>query len=419
MAGYERLFDGGELDAFLRWIQQQAGELVQAIPRDQFLNARSEEIVDHIVDQAAPEPLTIFMDQAELIPHETSMDVSRSMVWNPYQHSGSMKVSATTLVISIPFTGDRRLWSFRPQTSPVEHPEAHIVGNELLAGRLELQSTQPADNSPENFKTWKTNILSILGRYLLSQRQGVERFNADLPAHVAYLVSQRRKRLQQTEGLQDLLGIPLRRNPDAPSVTPVQLTRRLVRPLPPPPKSGYQSEPGIEEPDYQHILSVIRHEGRTFETTPKTYAMHDEEELRDILLAHLNGHYQGAASGETFRAAGKTDIRIEDGTRAAFIAECKVWKGQKELLAAIDQLLSYLTWRDCKTAIVIFNKHNTKFSGIVDVIGKTFAEHPLNRGVTVSSESGEWQFQMTSAEDEGRQLKVHVFVFDLYVRRAV
>lgn len=76
--------------------------------------------------------------------------------------------------------------------------------------------------------------------------------------------------------------------------------RKLVRPLPPAPKGGYKPEPGITDDDYKHILSVIRHEGRTFETTPSTYAVHDEEELRDILLAHLNGHYQGAASAEAF-----------------------------------------------------------------------------------------------------------------------
>jgi len=47
---------------------------------------------------------------------------------------------------------------------------------------------------------------------------------------------------------------------------------------------------------------------------------------------------------------GKTDIltRVED--RNAFIAECKFWMGEKAFLAALDQLLSYLSWRDTKTA---------------------------------------------------------------------
>jgi hypothetical protein len=37
-----------------------------------------------------------------------------------------------------------------------------------------------------------------------------------------------------------------------------------------------------------------------------------------------------------------------------FVAECKFWKGEKRHYEAIDQILSYLTWRDSKTAIVYF-----------------------------------------------------------------
>jgi predicted RecB family nuclease len=121
-----------------------------------------------------------------------------------------------------------------------------------------------------------------------------------------------------------------------------------------------------------HILSVIRHEGRTFETTPKTFAVHDEEEFRDILLAHLNGHYQGDATGETFRRRGKTDIRIEDNNRAAFVATSQIRKGQKKLSQAIEQLLGYLIWRDCKAPIAVVNKHNAKFSGILEAVPGVF-----------------------------------------------
>jgi hypothetical protein len=160
---------------------------------------------------------------------------------------------------------------------------------------------------------------------------------------------------------------------------------------------------------------VIRHEGRTFETTPKTYAVHDEEELRDILLAHLNGHYQGDASAETFRRSGKTDIRIEDNSRAAFVAECKIWKGPKELSQAIGQLLGYLTWRDCKAALIVFNKHNAKFSAVLESIPSIFESHEKFRGAQPPHNGGEWQFRMSSHEDEGRVVRVHVFVFNLYV----
>ena len=171
-----------------------------------------------------------------------------------------------------------------------------------------------------------------------------------------------------------MLGIPLKQRAGAPS-TPINLPRKLVRPLPALPAAGYAPEPGISEEDYKHILAVIRHESRTYETTPGTFANLGEEDIRNILLAHLNSHYEGMATGETFRGSGKTDIRIEDSSRSAFVAECKVWKGSGELTKAINQLLGYLTWRDCKTALVVFNKHNARFSGILSQVEEIFQSH--------------------------------------------
>src|SRR5262249_40612303 len=149
-------------------------------------------------------------------------------------------------------------------------------------------------------------------------------------------ITARRTRIQQHEGLSSILNIPIKRRDGAPSIRPIKVEKKITKPLPSPPKSGFKPEPGITAELYNEIVSMIRHEGRTFETTPKTYAVHDEEELRDIIVAHLNGHYEGGATGETFRKSGKTDIRIEDDNRAAFIAECKIWRGSKDIPGAAD-----------------------------------------------------------------------------------
>jgi len=187
--------------------------------------------------------------------------------------------------------------------------------------------------------------------------------------------------------------------------------------LPPPPASGYKDEPGIHQNEYEHILSVIRHEGTTFETTPSTYAVHNEEELRDIMLAHLNGHYKGSATGETFRKKGKTDIRIEDENRAAFVAECKVWKGEKVVTEAIDQLMGYLTWRDCKSALIIFNKHNSKFSEILQKVPVLLRNHRFFKKDFGSVGDGEWSYVFRSKEDEARLIHLRVFLFNIYHKK--
>jgi len=406
----------GDLDATLRAHQASIASKVDSIPRDQFMNARPEEVVDHIFSEMAVEPLVIYEDRAEMEQGETKVDVSGWRDRNPFGDRGPIHVSGVSISVSIPFTGDASLWKLRPNQWTTGFPRAQVVSSRgQNAGQISIDMAQPADEAPDRFKARLDQELKSFRFYVESQQKQVESFNAGLRAQILVVVSARRDRIQKHEGLKDILGIPLKRKDGAPAVEPVKIARKLVRPLPPAPQSGYKPEPGITEEDYSHILSVIRHEGRTFETTPRTFAVHDEEQLRDILLAHLNGHYQGDAAGEAFRRSGKTDIRIEDSNRAAFVAECKIWKGQKELSQAIDQLLGYLTWRDCKAAIVVFNKHNAKFSGILESVPGVFQSHDRFKRILHSGVQGEWEFNMTSREDEGRQVRVHVFVFNLFV----
>lgn len=410
------LFYEHDLDGTLRTHLAGIGARVDAIPQDQFMNARPEDVVEHLVSQITVDPLVLYEDRAEMEQKETQIDVAAWRDRNPFGDSGPIYVAGLAVTVAIPFTGDEDLWTFRPNLWQTVFPRGRVSparGNDV--GHLYVDMAQPADEAPERFKSRLDDELKSIRFYVDAQRKQIEQFNADLRAAIRPAVDARRTRIQKHQGLKDVLGIPLKRREGAPSVEPIKLTRKLVRPLPPPPKSGYQTEPGISDKDYAHILSVIRHEGRTFETTPKTYAVHDEEELRDILLAHLNGHYQGDATAETFRRGGKTDIRIEDNNRAAFVAECKIWNGPKDLSQAIDQLLGYLTWRDCKAALIVFNKHNAKFGAIVDEIPSIFKSHEKFRGALLPGSGGEWQFRMSSREDEGRNIRVHVFVFNVYV----
>jgi len=409
------LFYEGDLDDTLRGQLASAREKVDHIPRDQFLNSPEDEVVQHVVSELEVEPLVLFEDRAEMDQRETKIDVSGWRDRNPFGDRGPILVAAVEVVVSIPYSGDPQLWHLRPNRWQSLFPRAEVSSPDRTgAGSLKIIIRQPVDEPSERIKSRLDEELRSIRFYIESQHTQIDQFNSSLPRAVQDAVRGRRERLKKHEGIQDLLGIPLRQREGAPPVEPIQIKRKLVRPLPPPPKSGFKPEPGITQGDYEHILSVIRHEGRTFEATPRTYAVHDEEELRDIMLAHLNGHYQGAAAGEAFRRSGKTDIRIEDQGRAAFVAECKVWSGSKELMEAIDQLLGYLTWRDCKAALVIFNKHNARFSELLSKVPEVLKAHPKFRSEFQSSGDGEWRFSMTSLEDDGRIIHVHVYLFNLY-----
>ena len=108
--------------------------------------------------------------------------------------------------------------------------------------------------------------------------------------------------------------------------------------------------------NYEYILSVLSSTAMFMERSPNTFKGMNEESVRDLFLALLNGHYEGQATGETFNYTGKTDILIRTEDRNIFIAECKFWSGPKGLTEALDQLLGYTAWRDTKTALLIFNR---------------------------------------------------------------
>jgi hypothetical protein len=121
---------------------------------------------------------------------------------------------------------------------------------------------------------------------------------------------------------------------------------------------SFPPEPLLDDSLYQEILQVIHDTGKAFERLPSTYTGKDEETLRDHFILVLEPRFESSTTGETFNKCGKTDILIRYEKSNIFVGECKFWRGQKQHQETITQLLSYLTWRDSKAAIIYFM--NTK-----------------------------------------------------------
>ena len=94
-----------------------------------------------------------------------------------------------------------------------------------------------------------------------------------------------------------------------------------------------------------------------------------------------------------------------------------MWDGPASLVQACDQLCHYLTWRDCKASIIIFNKHNARFSELLEKVGPALVQHPRFVRSLEATESGEWRIVLRSQTDDSREITVHVFLFDLFVGR--
>lgn len=413
------LFNDQSLDDVLCGQELQIQTTVDQIPKDQFIASTDDQIVQHVASELEITPLTLHEDRKEMDEGEGKMDVSNDWDRNPFRDSGPIHAASVWVTVTIPFTGDDHLWALAPNPRRVSVPRASIRRPRHDGiGYLDIHMERPADDdAADHFKRHLESVLDNVRFSLDNQAKQIEQFHTRLPNKIREAIQKRRKHLEHHDTVRKTLNIPLKRREGTPSIEPIQVKRKIVRPLPS--VSSALPEPGIRDEDYEHILKVIRHEGRTFETTPATYAKHNEEELRDIMLAHLNGHYEGDATGESFRGAGKTDIRIESGNRAAFVGECKVWRGQKQLVGALVQLLSYLTWRDCKAALVIFNKDVAEFTGIQQKVPETLAAHANHVSSINTNQPGEWRFRFQSADDADREITVHVFLFNLFTRQGV
>ena len=167
----------------------------------------------------------------------------------------------------------------------------------------------------------------------------------------------------------------------------------------------------LEVANYEEILAILRNAGATMERTPNSYMSLKEDGLRNVLLTALNSSFKGSATGEAFRNNGKTDICIEAENRAAFVAECKMWTGEKEVASAIAQLDSYLTWRDCKTALIYFVRRRDFLSVTKKMEGV------LRRRDNISQvsmlDTNEYKCFLASMSSPGQMKEVRVLMFNL------
>jgi hypothetical protein len=283
--------------------------------------------------------------------------------------------------VSTPFSGDADLLRIEPRHGAIGRPIGRVLqpGEDGTASlEVTLRFSDGTDN--QQVQQFLEAQATALRESVVRRTDDVEAAMHEVERLVRELVQERVERVARTDSCARALNLPIRLKSDAPRFDRIPVRRRVAAAPASHPGKPEASAPGIDAETYEEILRGIRHQAQTFEQTPATYESHDEEDPRNMILASLNCFFEGAATGGTFRKRGKIDIRIEDGNRAAFVAECKVWRGEAEFLKAVDQLLGYLTWRDCKTALVVFNKANVRSRELVGQLPAMIEKHRLSSG---------------------------------------
>ncbi|HUL19247.1 MAG TPA: hypothetical protein VLV29_08285, partial [Steroidobacteraceae bacterium] len=163
---------------------------------------------------------------------------------------------------------------------------------------------------------------------------------------------------------------------------------------------------------YDHVVTVLSAVTVGFERSPRRFATAEEETLRDFVLVTLNSHYEGAATGETFNGAGKTDILVRHGLDNAFIGECKFWGGERKLAETFEQLLGYTTWQDNRLALIFFVR-NKRMQPVIDTTRDWLGARAEFGGWQTSAPPGQLRCSLRWGDTARKEGRLTVFLVHL------
>jgi hypothetical protein len=401
----ERLFSNFDLTTALENQILEARKIVDSCEEDYLLGVSVEEYTAHLVSKFKIEAPRLG-EPHMLQPREVDIDVSRNPLYGG--RAGTSFAKGYQVEIRVPFEGDSTLFRARPSTFTASAPLA-CVQHDCIS----FVFSAPGELNGETVKAHYERELMEVREYLARVEGQCSGFNSLLPGRVRAFVTGRKSRLLANRKAAENIGLPLIHRDDAPQTYTVPTIKRkpeIQRPVVT--EKSFVPEPAIAAQEYEHILGIIQSMVSVMERSPKAFAHMGEEDLRWHFLMQLNGQYQGRATGETFNFQGKTDILIREGDRNVFIAECKIWKGEGELLSAIDQILSYLHWRDTKTALMVFNR-NKSFSDVLAKIEPAVQGHKCCKRLIKKVGETEWRFLFQNPDDSNRELQLAIMLFDI------
>ena len=394
-------YEKGELSSLLAMFQGKVKEEINGFEENYLLNVNEDDLAKSIISKFTLEPPSLRQDLLHgLEPEEIDIEGIDEWLHTPYS------VKGTLITIVVPFEGDKNLFYYIPSSRSFTLVSGNIRNNELF-----LTYKIRASESGKIEGLYKSDLQNIENS-LLSVKRDVGSYNSSLPDLIQSLIKNRKQKLLNDRSIVSSLNIPIKTRGDSSqtfSIPPIK--EKINIELPKAKADKFEPEPTLDNETYEKILSTLEDMSLVMERSPKAISKMNEEEIRDMFLIQLNSRY-GESSGETFNYQGKTDILIKHEGKNIFIAECKFWKGEKVFLETITQLLSYATWRDTKTAVLVFNK-NKNLSEVLNTASEVTKKHSnFKNEISISGET-RLRYVFGLPQDNNREVIVTVMFFDI------
>jgi hypothetical protein len=387
--------NGRRLDDYLRGRLKRALDELAEMDPDVLLSENVDVIVAALFGKHMPTEVAV--DWGD--PTRSPVTEVTTQVRDEFDRDEVYTVSASKVVVSFPIAGTTEMLRYQASTCSLSGEYGKVADGAVVVEVVERML---------NADVIRGQIARV--RQDVDKRAGwanadLAKFRSTAEQAIRNAYASRKERILNDRAVEDALGIPVRTS--AAPRQPVAARRKQVTLQTRKAQSRFVPEPVLDEAIYHDVLDVVRSWGTSLERTPMTTAKLDEEELRDLLLGTLNGYWRGAAGGELFNGSGKTDILIREGDRNAFIAECKIWRGPKGVVDALDQLLRYLVWRDSKAALVVFIT-TADPSATIAKLHAAVEAHPSHALTKESSDPSSRVEYIVTADEEGRRVSLAV-----------
>lgn len=390
-----------------------------------FFNERSAELMSEIRSKGKEYLLKIdeqvfkkyLYDKYMLEPIEISLQteevnepiIRKELVQDPYYREKFHR-EVYVFKINYHFIGSFELFKVRPTTWRMVSESIKV---DSYSSRVSIEIVLNRKD-PEEFKRLKKDTFERAFGNVENINANVKSWNEKLSGMIDTYFNPVKKEYIDENDFFTAINLKSRTNSDGEAFSVPAVRKKIIPQLP---QIG-KNEPTLSEPMlaievYNDILKLLYDTGRNMEKKPSLYIKKEEEALRDQFLLLLETRYDGlTATGEAFNRSGKTDILIKnskDGSNV-FVAECKFWHGIKEFYNAISQLLSYLTWRDSKTALMLFVK-NKDFKSVMNLVNMEIDRHPEFKKSNGERGDSSFSYIFSLPQDKNKSILLEILFF--------
>jgi len=374
---------------------------LKGLSKEYILNVNVEELVDSIDSKYHLEPISFDFENKSFEKPEKE----------DYNESGRTFIFYN-FIIKTPYNGSDIVLRLQPSQRAVISYPIYIDHDRAYSSKLIYIHIRILGKNKSEFDQELSNAILAINANLGNINKEVESWNNNLKESIKNLFTYIKNEYLSENDFFESLNIIIDNksdilfNPDVIKKKVIELPRLENK------AKKFTTSPTLNEDIYKDIIANINSVGKSMERKPSIYQRKNEESLRDFILMFLENRYESTtATGETFNKTGKTDILLKytDGSNL-FVAECKFWRGEKKFNEAIEQLFGYLTWRDSKTALVIF-VDNKDFSSVLETVKKTTNEHPLYKSITGIKEETSFNYIFRFPDDSQKEIMLEIMLF--------